>query len=101
MDDSAGNPLSTAGLNILEYRRGEAPESILHLRWVRVTLFLVSLAAAVSPFLAFAYGDSPESVVEEWLIRQREGTLGLIGFPFFAGVVAAIGKVRLTFDKPG
>jgi hypothetical protein len=100
MDNSAGNPQSTAGLNILEYRRGEPAESILRRRWVRVMLFVVSLGAAVSPFLAFAYGYSPESVVEEWVTQQREWTLAMIGFPFFAGVVAAMWKLRITFDKP-
>jgi hypothetical protein len=96
MDDDA--PI-TAGTNILEYRRGEPAESVLCRRWVRVILFVISLGAAVSPFLPFAYGYSPESVVEEWVTQQHEGTLAMIGFPFFAGVVAAMWKLRLTFDK--
>jgi hypothetical protein len=86
------------GVGILEYRGAEAPERILRRRWVRIGLFVISLLAAVSPFLSFAYHESPLSVVASWARTGHEGALALVGLPFFAGVVAAAWRLRLVFD---
>jgi hypothetical protein len=88
------------GVGVLEYRGAEAPELVLRRRRVRICLLGIALAAAVSPFLAFDFGESPWSVVKEWMTSRREATLALIGLPFFAGVVAAGWKLRLIFDAP-
>src|SRR3954467_9343149 len=100
-----GEPIEPApsvpvAANILEYRRGETPEMILRRRPVRVGLFVMSLAAAISFFLSFAYHESPLSVVAEWMRSGREGILALIGAPFFAGVVGMVWKLRLLFPAP-
>lgn len=99
-----GEPMETPRpvpvANVLEYRRGETPEMIVRRSRVRVGLFVLSLAGAVSVFLPFSYGESPFSVVMEWMTSGREGALALIGAPFFAGVVAMAWKLRLVFSAP-
>jgi hypothetical protein len=101
-----GEPIETprsavpVAANVLEYRRGERPEMIVRRRAVRVGLFVLSLAGAISVFLPFAYGESPMSVVSEWMTSGREGLLALIGAPFFAGLVAMAWKLRLSFSAP-
>jgi hypothetical protein len=100
-----GEPIESApavpvAANVLEYRSGETPEMILRRPRVRVGLFVLSLAGAVSLFLPFAYHESPVSVVADWMTSGREGVLALIGAPFFAGIVAMAWKLRLTFSAP-
>jgi hypothetical protein len=97
-----GEPIESAralpvAANVLEYRSGERPEMIVRRPAVRVGLFVLSLAGAVSVFLPFAYGESPLSAVMEWMTSGREGALALIGAPFFAGIVALAWKLRLMF----
>ena len=101
MDEApeAVRPVPVAS-NILEYRTSEQPEMIVRRPRVRVALLVLSLAGVASVFLPFAYGESPLSVVADWMVTGREGALALIGAPFFAGIVAMAWRLRLTFARP-
>jgi hypothetical protein len=100
MDEPMETPRPVPVATVLEYRSGETPEMIVRRPRVRVGLFVLSIMGAVSVFLPFAYGESPLSVLSEWMRSGREGALALIGAPFFAGIVAMAWKLRLVFHPP-
>ena len=69
--------------------------------WLRELALLVSLPAAVAPFIDFTYHTSPASVVSEFakaMFRDKpdEGfVLILIAMPFCLGIVIALRRLRL------
>jgi hypothetical protein len=94
VDDSPTTPTPAMAVPVLEYGRpGDhvaAPPGV----WLRGVCFALSLLAAGSIFLPFAFGVTPLDALTHWDDVANEFVLILLAVPFLAGVPIAAWSLR-------
>jgi hypothetical protein len=87
-------PTPVPAVPVLEYGRPGDGAAVPPGVWLRVVCFVLSLLAAGSIFLPFAFDTSPLDALTQWDDLANEFVLILLSVPFLAGIPIAAWSLR-------